>query len=160
MLFSIALYLVFGLDRISPICLPTSEYIQHLKFVNEIVTLAGWGKTGENADASRVLQQVQIPVIDNTVCREKYQSIFRFRQIPDIRLNESSVFCAAYDMGGRDTCQGDSGGPMMLPIRDNGRQSFYQIGIVSSGLGCARPNTPGMYTNVLRQIDWIKRNLY
>lgn len=120
----------------------------------------GWGKSGENSDTSDVLQQVQIPVIGNDDCKAKYQKIFRFRQIPDHCLNESSVICAGYEIGGQDTCQGDSGGPMMLPMNENGHFPMYQIGIVSSGLGCARSNTPGMYTNVFRQIDWIENQLY
>lgn len=54
---------------------------------------------------------------------------------------------------------GDSGGPMMLPEYENGRFPYYQIGINSYGLGCARPNIPGVYTNVRQFIDWIKSKL-
>lgn len=134
--------------------------MQRRSFAHATPFAAGWGKMGENAETSKILQQIQIPVIENSVCKEKYQKIFRFRQIPDIRLNETSVICAAFEIGGKDTCQGDSGGPLMLPIQRNGKFPFYQIGIVSSGLGCARPSIPGIYTNVLQQIDWIKKKLY
>lgn len=48
---------------------------------------------------------------------------------------------------------------MMLPIGTDGISPFYQIGIVSSGLGCGKANTPGLYTNVLHQIDWITKKL-
>lgn len=47
----------------------------------------------------------------------------------------------------------------MLPIRGNTGFPFYQIGVVSSGLGCGKPNIPGLYTNVIHQIDWIKTKL-
>lgn len=53
--------------------------------------------------------------------------------------------CAGYDAGGVDTCQGDSGGPMFR--RDNAN-AWIQVGIVSWGDGCARPDAPGVYSEV------------
>lgn len=52
--------------------------------------------------------------------------------------------------GGIDTCQGDSGGAM---ICDN-----VIKGIVSYGKGCAKPNKPGIYTNVYIHRKWIQAN--
>lgn len=66
----------------------------------------GWGKVGETADTSPILQQIQVPVISNRICREKYQSLYRRQPIPDSLLNETSVFCAGYETGGIDSCQG------------------------------------------------------
>ena len=53
--------------------------------------------------------------------------------------------CAGYTSGGVDTCQGDSGGPM---FRADSAGALVQVGIVSWGDGCARPNKPGVYTQV------------
>lgn len=108
---------------------------------------------------SDVLQQVQVPIIDNVKCKENYQNIFVAETIPDFRLSETSVFCAGDAAGGKDSCQGDSGGPMMTVIQGKIGYPFYQIGIVSSGLGCGKPNIPGLYTNVLHQMDWIQEKL-
>lgn len=84
---------------------------------------------------SKVLQQLQIPIISNAECKEKYTKGGRI--VKDIQYSDV-VICAGVSEGGQDSCQGDSGGPMMMPEHTNGRFPYYQIGINSYGLGCAR----------------------
>lgn len=50
---------------------------------------------------------------------------------------------------------GDSGGPLMSPLIIDGQTIYYQIGIVSYGIGCARTDVPGVYTRVQNFLDWI-----
>lgn len=47
--------------------------------------------------------------------------------------------------------QADSGGPLMI------RKGLKMIvvGIVSTGIGCARASLPGIYTRISEFIDWI-----
>ena len=67
------------------------------------------------------------------------------------------MFCAGEEKGGIDSCQGDSGGPLVVPNQSDSGQITYQIaGIVSWGIGCAKPGLPGVYTKVSNYIDWIE----
>ena len=59
--------------------------------------------------------------------------------------------CAGLIEGGVDSCQGDSGGP--LYILEGARQ--VQVGIISWGFGCGRPNFYGVYTDVNAYRGWI-----
>lgn len=107
---------------------------------------------------TNVLQQVQIPVISNDECKRNYVNVIRLVDA-QYRFNEKYVLCAGFLSGGKSPCNGDSGSPLMLPVHENGRFSYYQIGIVSNGVGCARPNAPEIFTNVQRYVDWILENL-
>lgn len=53
-------------------------------------------------------------------------------------------------------CLGDSGGPLQY---ESSSGSIEIIGITSWGRGCARPNLPGIYTNVVNYLDWIDSNM-
>lgn len=100
------------------------------------------------------LQCVNVTIINNNECTKYFG-----RPIP------STILCS-YSKG-RDACQvvpflflfwlndklinvkGDSGGPMLC--------NNLQIGIVSSGIGCAYKKYPGLYTNLAKFRDFISR---
>lgn len=54
-----------------------------------------------------------------------------------------------------DACQGDSGGPLMMFTLSN---QWVLVGLVSNGIGCARPNYMGVYTRVAFYTEWIRTN--
>lgn len=72
--------------------------------------------------------------------------------------NTAAVICAGKIEGGKDACQGDSGGPLMCKISEQTDQ-WYVAGIVSHGIGCARPGEPGAYTNVGYFSPWINNTM-
>ena len=51
--------------------------------------------------------------------------------------------------------QGDGGGPLVCE-KDG---QWYQVGIVSFGIGCGRRNVPGVYTKVEDYEDWIEQTI-
>lgn len=60
------------------------------------------------------------------------------------------MMCIGNMSGGVDSCSADSGGPA---ICDN-----LLTGLVSFGESCGLQKLPGIYTDVVYQIDWIMRN--
>ncbi|XP_055930663.1 serine proteinase stubble-like isoform X1 [Argiope bruennichi] len=127
-----------------PVCLP--QYGED--FSGQRATVTGWGRTRYGVrDSPGILQKVELQVIDHSECQEWYQSIGRKETI------FPTMVCAGYKEGGKDSCQGDSGGP--LTAVKNGRSTL--VGLVSWGVGCARPKLPGVYTKVSEYVDWIEK---
>lgn len=106
--------------------------------------VAGWGRTKEGGTASAIMRKATVHTIQQSDCRKSYSKI------------EKGQICAGIEnVGGKDSCQGDSGGALWH--KKNGKT--YQVGIVSSGIGCARPNAPGIYISVKYYRNWIAKNM-
>lgn len=87
-----------------------------------------------------------MPLLTNEVCRKKLQG-------KAIGVNQ---LCAGGELG-KDSCQGDSGGPLMRTHENpvTKQSQWYQEGVVSKGVGCARAGYPAVYTRIDRYINWI-----
>jgi trypsin len=105
------------------------------------VTVVGWGSTSEQDGPSNVLLQVTVPILPTAQCTtfENYSGVTQ------------NMICAGFVTGDFDSCQGDSGGPMFLKL--DGEP--VQVGLVSWGIGCARPNSPGVYTRLGNYLGWL-----
>jgi len=139
-------------SKIAPICLPHTPSLRQKSYVGYMPFVAGWGKTMEGGESATVLNELQIPIYENGVCIQSYAKEKRYFSADQF---DSAVLCAGVLSGGKDTCQGDSGGPLMVPEGGAPGLRFYLIGVVSYGIGCARPNVPGVYSSTQYFMDWI-----
>ena len=96
--------------------------------------IIGWGALSEGGALPVDLYKASVAIQSDTTCASGNGSGF----------HSSTMFCAGPLGGGVDTCQGDSGGPISVGTGSDRRQ----IGIVSWGIGCARPGRPGIYTRL------------
>ncbi|MFG2296842.1 serine protease [Streptomyces sp. NPDC048603] len=119
-----------------PINLPTLKIAENTQYNNGTFTVAGWGATREGGAQQRYLMKATVPFVSDADCQAAYGG--------DIIPGEE-ICAGRLNVGGVDTCQGDSGGPM---FRRDSAGAWIQVGIVSWGIGCARPDYPGVYTEV------------
>lgn len=131
---------------VQPICLPAEESLKARNIVGHRLTAAGWGRT-ETGDPSDAKLKVILEIASPESCSTTYRPA-------GITLT-SSQLCAGGEKG-KDTCPGDSGGPLMQRV--GSRWILY--GIVSFGpKKCGVKGVPGVYTSVVKYIEWIERNM-
>ncbi len=112
-------------------------------------TVAGWGTTSENGQISNTLMKVDVPFVRRDVCQKAYE---------ENKINiTQSMLCAGFEQGGKDSCQGDSGGPLIYTTKSS--KKHYLVGVVSWGIGCARPHKYGVYSRVSEVLKWIEETI-
>lgn len=99
---------LYDLDRIRPVCLPITDDLINRRFVNFNAFLVGWGRTSENATSSpiQIPNEVQVPVIENKLCKEIYFRINSTMFQKDSQFDDR-VICEGFTKGGKSSCQGD-----------------------------------------------------
>lgn len=131
-------------SRVQPVRLLQSPF-DNPRFASGVVaTVVGWGDTSEGGASASRLQQVSVPIVSNATCNQSQSYNGRV---------DTTMLCAGYAAGGKDSCQGDSGGPLFVPYG----ATWGLAGIVSWGDGCARAYKYGVYTRVGIFTDWVQR---
>ncbi|KFQ51906.1 Coagulation factor X, partial [Pelecanus crispus] len=123
-----------------PICLPSPNLATLLSEEGRIGMVSGWGATHDRGSTLRFLMKVQLPIINMETCQQSTD-----------RLITDNMFCAGYKAEVADACKGDSGGPFTVSYRN----TWFLLGIVSWGEGCAEKGKYGVYTRVSNYIPWI-----
>lgn len=122
-------------SNVQPVALPT-----RCAPAGTMCRVTGWGNTMNNAVSGDKLQCLEIPILSDSDCSSSYPGMIT-----------STMFCAGYLVGGKDSCQGDSGGPVVC----NGELQ----GVVSWGYGCAEENHPGVYSKVCMFSGWLRTTM-
>jgi len=130
---------------IRPICLPSSTDDD---YAGSQAVLAGWGRTCETCEGSRVLLEANVTVLSRSQCQEKYDNT-------NIYIHESMICTSTNDGNPQGSCKGDSGGPLMTSRP--GKNSYTLIGAVSwsAGGNCSSVDFPGGMAEVAHFLDWI-----
>uniref|UniRef100_A0A672KSF8 Zgc:123295 n=1 Tax=Sinocyclocheilus grahami TaxID=75366 RepID=A0A672KSF8_SINGR len=128
-------------DYIRPVCLAAAGSV----FGGGTESwVTGWGRLQPGGQVPDILQEVMIPIVNNSACANAYGG----------RITSNMICAGLLNQGGKDSCQGDGGGPMV----SKSGSLWIQSGIVSFGKGCAEPKYPGVYSRVSQYQDWIKSN--
>ena len=137
-------YSVNWSDKIAPVCLPDHPPVASISYFQCYVL--GWGNVADTHEyrRSEVLKELRVKEVSFENCNSNVS--YRGRV-------SGNFFCAGFPEGGNDTCYGDSGGALQC---DTGNNTWTVRGIVSWGIGCARPNYFGVYSNVTKMLPFVK----
>ncbi|CAF0990163.1 unnamed protein product [Brachionus calyciflorus] len=97
----------------------------------------GWGTLKAGGTISRYLMEVEMPILSDSKCKEKFEIV-----------NTTLSICSGETGKNKDTCQGDSGGPLVVYAN----KRWELAGITSWGYGCG---DGGVYTRTSYYYDWI-----
>lgn len=64
-----------------------------------MATVTGWGRLKYGGGVPSVLQEVQVPIMENHVCQEMFRTAGHSKVILD------SFLCAGYANGQKDSCE-------------------------------------------------------
>ena len=134
-----------------PACFPSKNQYNYIGW--EATTVSGWGTQAEGGKVALKMQKAHLPPVSDQKCGEVMRKQGGAPPITD------SMMCAGDAEGKVDSCQGDSGGPLVTTVVEGRRRSrksgWSLVGVVSWGLGCARKETYGVYTEVSHFLGWI-----
>jgi len=129
---------IYTSRTVRPVCLPGGDPRD-----GQLCAVTGWGMTASGTP-SEYLQQVYMPIINNTYCNKVYKKTF------GQTINENQI-CSGGN-GKTDSCVGDSGGPLVCR-----KGSTWNLnGLVSYGPNrCATKGMPGVYIRITKYAKWI-----
>ncbi|KAK2917106.1 hypothetical protein Q8A67_001480 [Cirrhinus molitorella] len=129
-------------ERIKPVCLAAAGSV-FAAGTQSWVT--GWGSLQSEAKPFDLLQEMMVPVVNNSDCDNVYGG----------NITNNMICAGLLNQVEKGVCTGDSGGPVVS------RKGFLwiQSGILSFGKECVNPKYPTVSTRVSQYQNWIKSYL-
>jgi secreted trypsin-like serine protease len=129
-----------NLDRVHAdfVCLPNQSPVSVAPPIGKRCFAAGWGRSETESPASKLLA-IDIDIVEDMYCRHS-------------SYDYDGALCAGNPGDGKGICGGDSGGPLVCT---NGDNEPVLTGLTSAGGLCGE--TYGVFTEVSKYIDWIRR---
>ena len=146
-------------SRVVPICLPHPVRDRYLLNEQTTVDVTGFGliaTRGGSRQFPNIVQTARVNIIDNNDCKS-FWPLMKGNQICALGTRRVTSTGSKADLVA-DSCNGDSGGGL-TGNNFNGREVL--LGVISFGEPeCGRRGgKPGVYTNVIDQLDWIRSNI-
>ena len=146
-------------SRVVPICLPVPGRDKYLLRDRSVVDVTGFGLRITRSGARvfpNIVQTARVTVMDTDTCKS-FWSEMSGNQICAMGTEVSQTTTGGERLVS-DSCNGDSGGGLTA-TNFNGREVL--LGIISFGEpDCGRRGgKPGVYTNVMDQLDWIQSQI-
>jgi len=127
-------------------------------YAGKVAIALGWGTTSDTPLIyPQELQQVDLPIIDNSRCAVTMGGNIDTDDPEDTGDITTDMLCAGDGLGRKDTCFGDSGGPLI--VFDTESRSWRQAGITSWGYECASPGFFGVYTRLKNYAAFISEHI-
>ncbi|XP_070263604.1 serine protease 40-like [Myotis yumanensis] len=110
--------------------------------------ITGWGMITEEEflPPPSQLQEGEVGIIDNEVCKIYFQS----PNTSKYSLHED-MLCAGDLITGKSICRGDSGGPLVCKLNN----TWFLMGLSSWSLACHQPISPSVFTRLTYFSSWI-----
>ncbi|CAN7942224.1 unnamed protein product, partial [Ixodes pacificus] len=119
--------------------------------------ILGWGHNAFGGKLQRLLQEADIPLVDNKACDDAYRSLSGYKTVFRSGVDQDFLCAGNLTQGGVDACQHDSGGPLAVRASRDGKSVWELAGVVSFGVQCGTPSYPGVYSRVASFVPWILR---
>lgn len=126
--------------KVNVVCLPESRKDQIQPGKDCFIT--GWGRTVGGGDASDVLQQAMLPIVDHRTCQDKNKDV--------LRVFKKQMLCAGGK--GKGGCHGDSGGPLVCSENDQ----WVLRGVVSWGHYNCETDHCTVFARVSNYVKWLE----
>ncbi|KAK6630649.1 hypothetical protein RUM43_014634 [Polyplax serrata] len=137
-------------DNVNTICMPVTND----KWDEEKCVVAGWHSSPLNDEIKGILNKGLVSFLPQRECQNVMTTTDLWRRYV---LHDS--FVCAVEKNRRNACLGDEGSPLMCPSKKS-PDTFLQIGLVSKSIYCDDFGRPGIFTNLLKFIDWVNEKAF